>query len=161
MVISIIVAMNEQRVIGANNQLPWYLPADLQHFKMITWGKPIVMGRRTFLSIGKPLPGRSNIVLTHDKNFLVSGCVIVNNIEQALDVASSSSELMVIGGAQIYQQFLPLTQRIYLTEVDCQVSGDTFFPEYDKKTWREVSRQTYAADKNNIYGYSFVVLEKN
>ena len=126
--ISIIVAMSENRVIGKDNQLPWHLPADLHHFKSLTMGKPILMGRKTHKSIGRVLPGRCNVVITHDKNFQACGCVVANSIRTALAAVSYSDEVFVIGGALLYEQMLSMAQRIYLTIVHHEFEGDVFFP---------------------------------
>lgn len=165
-VVSMIVAMAENRVIGRNNQLPWYLPNDLKYFKASTMGKPIVMGRKTFESIGKPLPGRTNIVVTRDRGYSAEGVKIVHSAVEAIAVAASVAavdgveELMVIGGAQLYQELLPLTQRLYLTEVHGQVEGDALFPVFERGLWREVARENFAAEGANPHDYSFTVLER-
>ncbi len=158
--IAAIVAMSENRVIGRHNQIPWRLPADLRHFKQVTMGKPILMGRKTYESLGRALPGRSNIVITRETHFHAPGCLIVNSIETALEAANYSEEVFVIGGAQLYQQMLPRTQRLYLTIVHHVFEGDTYFPELNKHEWREIERTDYKADAENIYSYSFITLEK-
>lgn len=160
MIISLIAAMTKDRVIGINNKLPWHLSADLINFKKITMGKPIIMGRKTFESIGKPLPGRHNIIVTRNVDFFVEGCDIVGSIEAAFNsVREDEEEVMVIGGAEIFEHALPFAERLYFTFVDAEVSGDVFFPEWESEKWQEVSREDHAADDRNEYGFSFVVYE--
>ena len=158
--LSLIAALAHNRVIGRDNQLPWRLSADLKHFKALTMGKPVVMGRKTFESIGKPLPGRTNIVLTRDREFQAQGCVVVHDIEQALQVVGDREEAMVMGGANLYQQFLPRADRLYLTEVMTEVAGDAWFPDFDIADWIETERVSYQADENNEYDYDFVILDR-
>jgi len=164
---SMIVAMAENRVIGINNKLPWYLPNDLKYFKQVTMGKPILMGRKTFESIGKPLPGRANIVITRNETWSAEGVRIVHSIDQAVSLATSicdidgQSELMVIGGDQIYQTSLPEIDRIYLTQVHAEVKGDAFFPELDWSEWTEVGREDFVAEGPNPYDYSFIILDRS
>lgn len=161
-ILSAIAALAENRVIGLKNQMPWHLPADLKHFRTITSGHPILMGRKTFESIGRPLPNRTNIILTRDKNYQADGCIVVNEVEQALNAANelNASEVFIIGGSEIYQLLLPRVQRLYLTEIHQQFEGDAFFPQLDKSHWHEVSRETHTADEQNPYNYSFVLLER-
>lgn len=158
-IISFVVAMARNGVIGKDNQLPWRLPADLRHFKTVTMGKPIIMGRKTFDSIGRPLPGRTNIVVTRDPAYRAEGCVVAHSIEAGLAAAGDAEEVMVIGGADFYRQLLPRTDRIYLTLIDAEVEGDTWFPELDPARWHERSREDHVADADNPYPYSFIVLE--
>jgi len=158
--ISLVVAMAENRVIGRDNALPWHLPADLRHFKTLTLGKPVLMGRRTYESIGRPLPGRQNIVLTKDTGFQAPGCDICTSLEQALALAGNADEVMVIGGGALYEELLVRADRIYMTEIYASIEGDTWFPAMDSATWREVAREQYAADEKNPLGYSFVTLER-
>ncbi len=158
--ISVIVAAAANDVIGEGSRLPWRLPADLRHFKKTTMGKPVLMGRTTYESIGRPLPGRFNIVLTTDRGFAASGCTVVHSIEEALQAAAGHEELMVIGGASIYRQFLPMADRLYLTRVHHEFAGDTRFPEMDHTRWRELSREDHGADERNPYPYSFLVYER-
>ncbi|MCR8922196.1 dihydrofolate reductase [Dasania sp. GY-MA-18] len=166
MKISMIVAVAENGVIGRNNQLPWYLPEDLKYFKRVTMAKPIVMGRKTFESIGRPLPGRSNIVVTRNTHFSAEGVKVVGSIDEAIKLADDiavidgAKELMIIGGAQLYADILPKVDRLYLTEVHAVVEGDAFFPEIDREMWREVAREKYLASGPNTYDYSFVVLDR-
>jgi dihydrofolate reductase len=158
--ISIIVAMAENRVIGNDNSLPWHLPADLKHFKAMTVGKPIVMGRKTWESLPGKLPDRTHIVVSANSDYQAEGCVVVHSLEQALTAAGDVPEVMIVGGAMLYAQALPLADRLYLTLVEMQVDGDTRFPEYDAEQWQEVERQRYPADDRNPYAYSFVTLSR-
>jgi len=160
MKIALIAAMAKNRVIGSENQLPWHLPADLKHFKSITMGKPIIMGRKTFESIGKALPGRQNIVITRDVNFMAEHVEIVHSFEEALNVAHLADEVMIIGGSSIYQLALPKAHFLYLTLIHHQIDGDAFFPEIDIKEWEQISRQDYSKDEKNRYDYSFVTLKR-
>jgi dihydrofolate reductase len=158
--ISLIVAMDRSGVIGAGGGLPWRLPADLRRFKQITMGKPIVMGRRTHESIGRPLPGRENIVVTRDRGFKAPGCTVVYSLDEALARCSSADEVMIMGGAELYSQTLELADRIHLTEVHADVTGDRYFPPWEREEWQEVTREDFPADEANEYPYSFVILEK-
>ena len=159
MQISAIVAMSENRVIGKDNKLPWHLPADLQHFKNITMGKSILLGRKTYESIGRSLPGRRNIIITHDQRFQATDCIIVHSIEAAL-AAASSDEVFVIGGALLFQQMLPYVKRLYITLIHHTFAGDTFFPEWNPDEWQEVERIDHQPDTKNNYAYSFMVFDK-
>ena len=165
MKLSMIVAVAENGGIGRNNSLPWYLPNDLKYFKQTTMGKPVIMGRKTYESIGKPLPGRTNIVITRQADYQPEGVKVVNSVEAAKELAESvclidgQDEAMIMGGAEIYALSLPYTDRLYLTEVHADVQGDAFFPEYDKSRWQEVAREDFAAEGPNPYSYSFVVYE--
>lgn len=160
MIISIIVAYAKNRAIGKNNQLPWHLPADLKHFKTLTMGKPIVMGRKTFESIGKPLPGRRNIVISRTKTF--ENCENFQSLDDALKTLQAESEIMIIGGATIYAQALPMTNRIYATEVDTVIQeADAFFPEINQRAWKEIAVETHMPDEKNAFGYRFVTFERN
>ncbi len=162
MKISMIAALAENRVIGNKNQMPWHLPADFKYFKEKTLGKTVVMGLNTFKSIGeKPLPGRKHIILHRDKNYLLpDNCFLATSIDEALELVKDDDEIMVCGGASVYQQFLPLAHRLYLTYINEKFEGDTFFPEVNMKEWKEVSRQDHQPDEKNKYSYSFVVLER-
>ena len=160
MLISLIAAMDRQRLIGVENRLPWYLPADLRHFRRVTMGKPILMGRKTYESIGRPLPGRHSIVVTRDKDFSAQGCTVVPSIEKALAAGGPYPELVVVGGASFYAQLMHRAQRMYLTLIDAEFQGDTYFPVYQAADWREVSRNDFQADEENAYPYSFVTLER-
>lgn len=160
--ISMISALAKNRAIGKRNALPWYLPADLKHFKQMTTGKVIVMGLNTFKSVGeRPLPNRKNIVLTDDKNYQAQdGVVLAHSIQEVLELTKNDEEVMISGGAMVYQQFLPLAQRLYLTFIDHDFDGDIFFPEFNMNEWKEVSRESHEPDEKNLYKYSFVVLER-
>ena len=158
--ISGICAMTEGRVIGSNNQLPWHIPADLRHFKQITMGKPIILGRKTYESIGRALPNRCNVIITRETDFQAPGCLVVNSIETALEAVAYSEEVFIIGGAMLYQQMLPRMQRLYLTIIHHECEGDVFFPELDLAEWHEVERIERAADIENIYACSFIVLDR-
>nr|AIA18204.1 Dihydrofolate reductase [uncultured bacterium] len=161
--IAAIVAMSQNRVIGKNNQLPWHMPADLKHFKLLTTNHAIIMGRKTYETIGRPLPNRTNIILTRAAHYQAEGCFTANSFEQALEIAAEKNpnqEIFVIGGAQIYQQLLPLVQHIYLTIIHHDFMGDAFFPEIDKLKWKELECITHLADEANPYNYSFIQLGK-
>jgi dihydrofolate reductase len=161
-----IVAMAQNRVIGINNKLPWYLPNDLKYFKQVTMGKPIIMGRKTFESIGKPLPGRTNIIITRNADWQAEGVKVAHSLEQAYQLAEAiaeidgQKELMIIGGDQIYQSSLSDVDRIYLTKVHAEVNGDAWFPEVDWSQWLELGREDFAAEGPNPYDYSFIVYER-
>ena len=158
--VSLVVAMARNGVIGRDNALPWRLPEDLRRFKAATMGKPILMGRRTFDSIGHPLPGRLNLVLTRDHTWSAPGVLVVHSLEQALAQSAGAEELMVIGGADVYRLALPYTQRIYLTRVDAQVPGDTYFPTLEPGHWVEVAAERYPQDERHSYPLTFVTLER-
>ncbi len=159
--ISIIAAMTDDRVIGINNNLPWKLPSDMKWFRQHTLGKPILMGRKTFESFGaRPLPGRSNIIVTRTQDYQAEGTRVVHSIDDALQAAGEVKEIMVIGGASFYTQMLPLAQRMYLTRVHTEVAGDTWFPEFDESQWRQVERLDCEADERNAYAHSFIILER-
>lgn len=161
MIISMIAAMANNRVIGLNNQMPWHLPADLAHFKKVTLGKPVVMGRKTFESIGRPLPGRRNIIITRDRNYHAEGIEVVYSPEEAMSAVSGTEEVMIIGGGHIYETFLPQADRLYLTFIDLDVAGDTCFPDYESvATWQQVCTESYSPDERNEYSYQFVTLHK-
>jgi dihydrofolate reductase len=152
--------MSRNRVIGRDNGLPWHLPADLQHFKRTTLGKPILMGRKTYDSIGRPLPGRTNLVLTRDARWQSPGILVVHSLDEALARCQDVPELAGIGGAQIFELLLPLAQRVHLTRIDAEFEGDTLFPELRPQSWRETALQRYAADARNAYAMEFVTLER-
>ena len=154
--LSLIVAMDDKRLIGNKNKLPWHLPADLAFFKRTTMGKPIVMGRKTFESIGKPLPGRRNIVITRDAAFSASGCEITNSVEAAMLLTRDDDEVMLIGGASLYQQTIARAMQLYITRIHYSFDGDTWFPEINLSEWKEVNREDFDADHNNQYAYSFI-----
>lgn len=164
MKISLIVAVSRNGVIGLDNQLPWHLPEDLKYFKSVTMGKPIIMGRKTFDSIGRPLPGRTNIVITRDSSWQAEGVEVAQTLVQAMTLAKLAcaradiNEAMVIGGEQIYRMTLPAADRLYLTEVQAEVQGDAFFPEFDTQEWHQVSEQL--PEVTDTHPYRFVVLER-
>ncbi len=166
MKLALIVAMSRNHTIGINNQLPWHLPGDLKFFKNTTMSKPIVMGRKTFESIGRPLPGRPNIVITRNSDFEAEGVAVVASLEEAIEqaarltVQADVEEAMIIGGAEIYRQVLPLVDRMYITEVDAEIEGDAFFPEFDASQWRQTERESHAPCDKNPYPYSFVTYER-
>ncbi len=141
MTISFIAAVSKNGVIGENNSLIWKIPEDLKRFRQLTTGKPIIMGRKTFESIGKPLPNRTNIILTRDKNYKAEGCFVVHSVDDALEAGNGAEEIMIIGGAQIYAQFLPVADKMYLTFIDKDFEGDAFFPNYNKNEWKEIGRE--------------------
>jgi dihydrofolate reductase len=157
--ISFVVAMDENRAIGKDNDLPWYLPNDLKHFKNVTMGKPIVMGRKTYESIGKPLPGRENIVVTRDEHYQAEGTTVVHSVDEVLK--KEAEELSVIGGTEIFKLFMPVADRLYVTEIHHTFDADTYFPEINRDEWREVSREPGIVDEKNKYPHDFVVYEKN
>ncbi|WP_262696143.1 dihydrofolate reductase [Kordiimonas aquimaris] len=159
MLFSIIVATARNRVIGKDNALPWHLPADLKYFKATTMGKPIVMGRKTFESIGRPLPGRQNIVLTRDPNWSAEGVTVINDVNDMTRSITVADEVMIIGGEQIYDLTMNHVDRLYVTEVECDVDGDAYFPAIDNAVWQEASRERHAADERNP-AYSFVVYKR-
>jgi dihydrofolate reductase len=160
MIVSMIAAMASNRVIGKENQMPWHLPADFSWFKRCTLGKPIIMGRKTYESIGRPLPGRQNIVISRNRDLHIEGVDIVDSLESALALVSHSEEVMVIGGGSIYQACLPLASRLYLTYIQSEIDGDTCFPDIGP-SWRESYREDYAKDEKNAYDMSFVILDKS
>ena len=160
MLISIVVAVAENGVIGRENTLPWRLPDDLRRFKELTLGKPIVMGRRTYESIGRPLPGRTNIVVSRQRDLQIEGCVVVDSMDGAIAAARDASEIMLVGGAQLYREVMPRVDRIYLTRVHAHIEGDVFFPALDSKLWQETNIATHAADERHAYSFTFVNLER-
>ncbi|MDH3547535.1 MAG: type 3 dihydrofolate reductase [Gammaproteobacteria bacterium] len=159
--ISIVVAVSKNHVIGSRGELPWRLSDDLKHFKALTIGKPIIMGRKTYESIGQPLPDRQNIVITRQTDYFAEGCDVVASVDSAIAAAGDADELMVIGGGDIYRLFLPLAKRIYMTRVQAEVAGDAYFPVLDAGEWRESMHDERAADQNNQFDYTFVTLERN
>ncbi len=164
--LALIVAAAENGVIGRDNKLPWHLPEDLKYFKRVTMGKPIVMGRKTYESIGRPLPGRTNLVITRNPDWQAEGVRTLPTVEAALSLAEDialidgAEELMVIGGAEIYAAALPLADRIYLTRVHAEVDGDAWLPAIDWQQWRELGRERHSAGEGNPYDYSFLVYER-
>ena len=164
--IALIWAMTRNRVIGRNNALPWNLPDDMRHFVRTTRGKPVIMGRKQFEAMGGvPLPNRTNIVVTRNREFVANGATVVQTLESAIDAAkaalkSADDEIMVIGGAEIYALALPCADRLYFTLIDAEIDGDVVFPQFDAKQWREVSRQDHAPDARHRYGFSIRVLDR-
>jgi dihydrofolate reductase len=158
--ISLIAAVSENGVIGAQNRLPWHLPDDLRHFRAITTGHTVITGRKNCESIGKPLPNRRNIVITRQRGYQAPGCEVAHSLAEALAMAADEPEVFVIGGAQLYAQALPLATRLYLTEVHATVAGDTHFPALERSEWQETGRERHGADERHAHAFSFVVLER-
>ncbi len=163
MIISFIVAASTNNVIGKNNQLPWSLPNDMKFFKNITWAMPVLMGRKSFESLGKPLPGRLNIVITRQNNWKPEGTTIVHSVEDAIKVATAAdyNEAFIIGGGEIFKEAMPVADKIYLTRVDVTLEGDAFFPVMNPKEWLMVSEQSFPTDKKHAYAYHFQLWERN
>lgn len=160
MKISLIVAMASNQAIGLKNKMPWHLSADLKKFKQITMGSPILMGRKTFESIGKPLPGRTNIIISRNESYQQSGCLVFNTIDQALAACHEHNEIFIIGGATFYHAMLPRADALYLTEIKQDFAGDTFFPDINKDEWKEVAREDINDDPTVDFSYSFLTLER-
>jgi dihydrofolate reductase len=160
--LALIWAMTRNRVIGRDNDLPWHLPDEMRHFMRTTLGKPVIMGRKQFESMGKPLPRRTNIVLSRNAGFAPDGAVVVRDLDTAIAVAvqSGAEEVMVIGGAEIYRLALPRADRLYFTQIDAELEGDTLFPEFDETKFREVSRDYHPADARHRYAYTIRVLDR-
>ncbi|ARR45616.1 diacylglycerol kinase [Vibrio campbellii] len=159
MIISMIAAMADNRIIGKDNQMPWHLPADFAWFKRCTMGKPVVMGRKTYESIGRPLPGRLNIVISRDASLFIEGVTTVTSIEQALEVAGEVEEVMIIGGGAIYAACLPMANQLYVTHIEAEIEGDTQFPDWGNE-FKETYSEAYQADEKNAYNMRFTILEK-
>lgn len=160
MLISLIVAIDQEGVIGSKGALPWRLPADLRYFKSVTMGKPVIMGRKTYETIGKPLHGRHNIVMTRAKDVEAPGCTVVHSAEAALVAAGDVPEVMIIGGAQIYRHFLPRADRLYLTRIEATFKGDTFFPPIAPDQWRTVWEERHAMEEGHPYSFRFVIMKR-
>ena len=158
MIVSLIVAMDEDRVIGFEGGMPWHLPADLKHFREITMGKPLVMGRRTHESIGKALPGRRNIVLSHNPDYAAEGCEVAASLDEALALCGDEEEVMVIGGAKLFEEALPRADRIHLTRIHGHYPGDTYFPKFDNDAWDIVHMHNGPADERNEASLTFLEL---
>ena len=158
--LSIIVAISENNAIGKNNQLLWHLPADLKHFKEITTGHTIIMGRKTYDSIGKPLPNRRSIVITRNADLIIEGVEVVTSLANAIALCTQDEEAFIIGGAEIYQQALPFSTHLYLTRVHQEYQADAFFPVLDPAVWKEINSITYPADEKNSVAYTFSTLER-
>lgn len=159
-IVTLVVAAAEGGVIGRDNRMPWHLPADLARFKQVTMGKPIVMGRRTFASIGRALPGRRNVVVTRDPTFRAEGVTVAHSLDEALAACGDAPEVMVIGGGEVYREALPLAHRIHFTRVETVLDGDTRFPDLAPGAWVEVARETRPADERNAYALTFLTLER-
>jgi len=155
--ITIIAAMARNRAIGLDGAMPWHLPAELKHFKETTMAKPIVMGRRTWQSIGRALPGRQNLVVTRNRSFRAEGCEVADSLEEAIALADGG-EVMIIGGGQLYRQALPVADRMVLTLVDCEPEADTWFPDWREKEWKQLSSRTETADDSNPHAYRVLEL---
>jgi dihydrofolate reductase len=158
--ISFVVAMDQERVIGKENQLPWHLPADLAYFKRVTTGHTIVMGRKTYESIGRPLPKRRNVVLTRDRQYEAEGCEVVHSIEEVLNIVKQDEECFVIGGTEVFMLFWDHVDRLYVTYIDETFEGDTFFPEIDENEWEVVSVEEGIVDEKNRYRHEFRTYER-
>ena len=157
---SIIVAASTNNVIGKNGGLPWRLPEDLKRFKETTMGKPMIMGRATWESIGRALPGRQNIIITRQSDLVAEGCDVVGSVDEALSAAGNAAEVMIIGGGELYRQFLPRTGRIYFTRVHANIDGDTFFPKLDENEWRVVEEEKFPADNTREYAFDILTMDR-
>lgn len=158
--VSLIVAMAKNRVIGINNTLPWRLPADLKHFKALTMGHHMIMGRKTYESIGKQLPGRTTVVVSRDRNLKIEGCIVAHSLPEAIKTCANASHIFVIGGAEIYAQAINLADTLYITEIQKDVAGDAVFPELENLKWREVSREIHRQEEPEPLEYSFVEYQR-
>ncbi|MFC2151761.1 dihydrofolate reductase [Bacteroidota bacterium] len=158
--LSIIVAVAENNVIGKDNDLIWHLPRDLKHFKETTTGHYVIQGRKTFESCGKPLPNRTNVIITRDKNYRVEGCIVVNSLEEAIKEAKDDPEAFIIGGGKIYEQAINIVDRIYITQIHHSFEGDTFFPEINTEEWIEVDRRDFEADEKNKYSFTILIMDR-
>ena len=160
MSLAIIVAMAQNRTIGVNNTLPWRCPADLQHFKALTMGHHMIMGRKTFDSIGKPLPGRTTVVVTRNQDLKIDGCIIAHSLKEAIARCAGDNEIFIVGGAELYAQSMPLADTLYITEIRQAVEGDAHFPELDRETWLEVSREKHTQTEPQPLEYHFVTYQR-
>jgi dihydrofolate reductase len=158
--ISLIAAMAKNRVIGRGGKIPWHLPADMRHFKEVTTGHPVIMGRKTYESIGRALPGRTNIVLSRNPEFAPVDAAVVPSFKEALKITEGAGEIFIIGGQSLYEQALPAAQKIYLTLVDAEAEGDAFFPELDKSEWRVAHSERHIKDEKNPLGYTYLIYER-
>ena len=158
--LSIVVAMDDNRLIGKNNQLPWHLPADLAYFKKITIGKSILMGRKTYDSIGRPLPKRRNIVITRNLKTSIPWCEVVSSIEEALELIKNDNEVMVIGGASLCEQLFPRVTRLYITKIDGKFDGNVYFPLFDESNWHQIAGEFHPKDRFNSHAFQFITLER-
>ncbi len=159
-IISFIWGQDRNRLIGRDNALPWKLPADMAWFRKSTMGKPILMGRKTYESIGRPLPGRVNLILTRQTNLQIEGCTVVHSLGEAKSSVPEANEIMVMGGAEIYALLFDQAERLYITEIDAEFEGDAWFPEFDRSRWQEVFSESHHPDDKNVYPYSFRILER-
>lgn len=159
--ISIIVAMAQNRTIGINNTLPWRCPADLKHFKSLTMGHHMIMGRKTFDSIGKPLPGRTTVVVTRNAALKINGCIVTHSLHEAIAACAGDEEIFIVGGAELYAQALPLADTIYLTEIQQDVIGDAHFPVFNQEMWREIAREAHTQETPQPLTYHFVTLQRS
>jgi len=159
-IVSLIWAMDRNRLIGKDNALPWKLPADMQWFRKQTMGKPVLMGRKTFDSIGKPLPGRKNIILSRQAGLSIEGCHVVVSLSEAKSIAADTDEIMVIGGSEIYALLLPEADRLYCTEIEATFDGDTWFPAFGEDEWKQTFVETHEPDESNAYPYRFLIYER-
>jgi dihydrofolate reductase len=159
MIVSIVVAIGQNNAIGKDNKLLWHLPKDLKHFKEITTGGTVIMGRKTYDSVGRPLPNRRNIIVTRQQ-IEIAGCEVVNSVEAALDLCRDETEVFIVGGAEIYKLAMPLTDKIFLTIVHENFDADTYFPEIKEDVWKETDRQNHNPDEKNLLPYSFITLER-
>ncbi len=165
MIISAIAALSKNRVIGKDNDLPWRLPDDMKFFMETTKGHHVIMGRKNYDSLHKkfkPLPNRTNIVITHQKDYQAPGCIILNTLEPALEIAQTNGEMecFIIGGAEIYKLAMPFTTRLYLTEIDAHIEGDTYFPDFNQEDWKEISSTYHPADERHHYAFDFVIYDR-
>ncbi|REJ85183.1 MAG: dihydrofolate reductase [Bacteroidetes bacterium] len=158
--VSVIVALSENNVVGVRNQLPWKLSADLKRVKALTMGHHILMGRKTFESIGKALPGRTNVVITRNEEYRAEGCVMCKSLKEAINHASSDTELFIFGGGEIFQEAIPLADKIYMTRVHTTIQGDTYFPELNPEEWTVTESESFSADEKNEFDYSFITMER-
>ncbi|AAZ97992.1 dihydrofolate reductase [Thiobacillus denitrificans ATCC 25259] len=158
--VSVIAALAKNRVIGIENRLPWRLPEDLAHFKALTLDHPVLMGRKTFESLGRPLPRRTNVVITRNADYRPDGCLVAASMPAAIALCQGADEIFFIGGAELYAQAIPLADRLYLTEVDAEPEGDAWFPEFDRAAFREISRASHVGEKGDVLRFDFVVYER-
>jgi dihydrofolate reductase len=161
MIISFLVAVDKNKLIGRAGKLPWHLPADLAYFKQVTMGHTIVMGRKTYESIGRPLPGRVNVILTRDRSFTADNCVILHSVEEVLEkYKDTMQELFIIGGSEIFVQFFPFVDKLYITKLESEFEGDTYFPDYDINKWKVVSEEKGIIDAENLYEHTYYIYDR-
>ncbi|GAV19637.1 dihydrofolate reductase [Mariprofundus micogutta] len=158
--ISFIWGQDKNRLIGRDNALPWRLPADMAWFKKSTMGKPILMGRKTYESIGRPLPGRTNLILTRQPDLQIDDCTVIHSLDEAIAAVPEAEEIMVMGGAEIYALLFDHAERLYITEIDSEFEGDAWFPEFDRSAWQETYRESHTPDEKNQHPYTFIILER-